>query len=624
METQPQKDKKQVKVKTETKDGEKPTKENSMKELKGRGIFDNKPGRLIVRNLQYDIKQKHLQKTFAKYGNVIDTNVPLNPENSLNKGFGFVEFKTKEDAKKAIDAMNAKNYKGRMISVDYAMSKTKYNKKIEEIIEKNPIKNKRKLKEVSKSNEVEEEEVDSWASDYEDKKDQNPKEKAKPQPKTDKKAEAKSDDKKEKNTNSKFDKQNGKNKEPRDRSKPQDDVGEGQTLFVRNIDYSVTEADLRDFFGEFGEVLFAKLVKSRENQDVHKGSAFVKFSAPRPVEELARVSDQYWSTDKRQKTKAQLNDLESQLEFRGRRLVMFKAESKKSREQTKVKENIKEDKRNTDNLKIGLVTTKDFVHTGVSDRDMEDRVRLFKEKQASVKKNPNLFVSKNRMCVRNLDKRMNEKTLSEFCASFTADWKETLGQKELREANKTKLVHQFKILKDQSKVDADGKPKSNGIGFIEAADPNLAIYLVNNMNNFIMNKKLERGLIVDFALEDHRKLLKRKQRMESNQKKLKDAREDTADGKPEKKKREFKEKRDPKDPKVIQEKKGKLTIDQIEDITKLKELQKATNSRGKRMRIKKRIALLNGEVAAPEQPQKVSHLHLIVNISALESSQNKR
>jgi nucleolar protein 4 len=624
METQPQKDKKQVKVKTETKDGEKPTKENSMKELKGRGIFDNKPGRLIVRNLQYDIKQKHLQKTFAKYGNVIDTNVPLNPENSLNKGFGFVEFKTKEDAKKAIDAMNAKNYKGRMISVDYAMSKTKYNKKIEEIIEKNPIKNKRKLKEVSKSNEVEEEEVDSWASDYEDKKDQNPKEKAKPQPKTDKKAEAKSDDKKEKNTNSKFDKQNGKNKEPRDRSKPQDDVGEGQTLFVRNIDYSVTEADLRDFFGEFGEVLFAKLVKSRENQDVHKGSAFVKFSAPRPVEELARVSDQYWSTDKRQKTKAQLNDLESQLEFRGRRLVMFKAESKKSREQTKVKENIKEDKRNTDNLKIGLVTTKDFVHTGVSDRDMEDRVRLFKEKQASVKKNPNLFVSKNRMCVRNLDKRMNEKTLSEFCASFTADWKETLGQKELREANKTKLVHQFKILKDQSKVDADGKPKSNGIGFIEAADPNLAIYLVNNMNNFIMNKKLERGLIVDFALEDHRKLLKRKQRMESNQKKLKDAREDTADGKPEKKKREFKEKRDPKDPKVIQEKKDKLTIDQIEDITKLKELQKATNSRGKRMRIKKRIALLNGEVAAPEQPQKVSHLHLIVNISALESSQNKR
>jgi nucleolar protein 4 len=219
---------------------------------------------------------------------------------------------------------------------------------------------------------------------------------------------------------------------------------------------------------------------------------------------------------------------------------------------------------------------------------------------------------------------MNEKTLSEFCASFTADWKETLGQKELREANKTKLVHQFKILKDQSKVDADGKPKSNGIGFIEAADPNLAIYLVNNMNNFIMNKKLERGLIVDFALEDHRKLLKRKQRMESNQKKLKDAREDTADGKPEKKKREFKEKRDPKDPKVIQEKKDKLTIDQIEDITKLKELQKATNSRGKRMRIKKRIALLNGEVAAPEQPQKVSHLHLIVNISALESSQNKR
>ena len=89
-----------------------------------------KQGRLIIRNLQYDIKEKHLIKNFAKYGQIIDVNVPLNQENNLNKGFGFVEFKTKEEAQKAIQQMNAKNYKGRLISVDFALSKQKYDNRV--------------------------------------------------------------------------------------------------------------------------------------------------------------------------------------------------------------------------------------------------------------------------------------------------------------------------------------------------------------------------------------------------------------------------------------------------------------------------------------------------------------
>jgi len=91
-------------------------------------MYDDKPGRLIIRNLQYDIKKKHLQLSFNKFGQIVDINVPLNNENNLNRGYGFVEFKTKEEARKAIDGMNGKTYKGRVIAVDHSVSQRQYRK----------------------------------------------------------------------------------------------------------------------------------------------------------------------------------------------------------------------------------------------------------------------------------------------------------------------------------------------------------------------------------------------------------------------------------------------------------------------------------------------------------------
>lgn len=578
------------------------------KPLRTKDLFKNKPGRLIVRNLTFDIKQKHLTQAFSKFGELVDVNVPLNSESNLNKGFGFVEFKTREEATKAIAAMNAKTYKGRLISVDFAMSKNKYNKKIEEIIEKNPIKNKAKLEEL-KGKTKKDAETDSWSSGYNSAAEAE----EKPEPKHKKKQQngehkQNTADKKEKSADKKPAEEQEKPLDKKDKKrltkntkKYENDVKEGLTLFVRNIDYKTTEADLKEFFGDFGEIQFVRLVKSRDNPEVHKGSAFVKFKETEPVEKLAKISNDYWSVDKRQVSKSYINDLESQLEFRGRRLAMFKAESRQDRVKNVEQKNAKVDKRNKDLLKVGLVTTKDFVHSGVSDSDMETRIRLFKEKQNSIKKNPNLFVSKTRMCVRNLDRRMDEKALKEFCNSFMNDWKDTLTPEELKEANQQKLIHQFKILKDKNRVDETGQSKSSGIGFIEVGDHNLAMYLVCNMNNFVMNKKRQKGLIVDFALEDHRKLLKRKQKLESMQKKLKEAREEDENLKGGKKdKKEKQKKREKK-----AEDKDEITIDQITDIPKLRELMKATNSRGKRNRIKRRIQRLNGEV--PTEPRNSDH-----------------
>lgn len=562
------------------------------KPFTGRGIYENKPGRLIVRNLQYDIKEKHLKQNFSKFGDVIDANVPLNMENNLNKGFGFVEYETREEARKAIESMNAKKYKGRLISVDFALSKKKYNKKIDEIIEKNPIKNKAKLKKQKKDDTMDEDSSD-WESGNEEKDTSG--EKAKKNGKQNAKQNGKHTENK---VETKPEAPKEKKRDAKDKKKFENDVSEGLTLFVRNIDYSTTEAELRDFFEDFGDIYFVKLVKSKDNPDAHKGCAFVKFKEPEPVEKLAKVSDDYWGTDKRDVTKARLTDLEAELEFKGRRLAMFKAESKRDRDNHKKEKEVKVDKRNKDMLKAGLVTTKDFVNKGVSEGDMEIRIRLFKEKQKALKKNPNLFVSKARMCLRHLDKRMTEKDLAIFCKSYVDDWKESLTPEKRREAERHKLAHQFKVLKDAQKTDESGKPKNSGIGFIEVSDPDLALYLVNNMNNFVMNKKTMKGLVVDFALEDHRKLLKRKQKIEKAQKKIKEAKEGTEEDKQKQKKLKQKLKQQEQD-------KDKLTIDQIDDIAKLRELMKATNSRGKRNRIKRKIQRLNGE--EPSEPRNTDH-----------------
>jgi nucleolar protein 4 len=501
-------------------------------ERREKPVYENKPGRLIVRNLQYDIKQKHLQQTFAKFGKVIDSNVPLNQENSLNKGFGFVEFGTREEAHKAIEALNAKMYKGRMIAIDFALSKSQYGKKIDKIIEKNPIKVK-KVKAVDTSKSTTEDK-DSNMSDTEAPK-------VEPESKDTKPVKSKTEP---------FDK-NEKKRTQKNRKKYENDVKEGLTLFVRNIDYTISEEDLREFFEEYGPIHFVRLVKSRDNPEVHKGSAFIKFTEIGPVDTLSQISDEYWNQERHTISKAKLADLEAKLEIRGRRLVMFRAESKLDRNQKVEDSKVKVDKRNLEMIKVGLVGTDDFVHGPVGDKDMETRVRLFREKQDSVKKNPNLFVSKTRMCVRNLDIRMGEKSLAEFCSSFTSDWKDTLSADEQKEINKHKLVYQFKVLKDQAKTDEVGKPKNSGIGFIEVTNPELAMYYINNMNNFVMNKKKPRGMIIDFSIEDHRKLLKRSQKLESVQKKLKVAKDEEEADKPVvEKKREKKES-------------NKITIDDI-------------------------------------------------------------
>jgi RNA recognition motif-containing protein len=53
---------------------------------------------------------------------------------------------------------------------------------------------------------------------------------------------------------------------------------------------------------------------------------------------------------------------------------------------------------------------------------------------------------------------------------------------------------------------------SSGLAFLEFTDPEISLYAVRYLNNLLLAG--QRSLIVDFALEDARKMFKRKMKLE--------------------------------------------------------------------------------------------------------------
>jgi len=81
--------------------------------------------KLYVGNLPYSMKEEDLMDAFAEAGAVQSAKVITDLSTGRSKGFGFVEMETDEDAQKAIDTMNGKEFDGRSIRVDLAKEKEK-------------------------------------------------------------------------------------------------------------------------------------------------------------------------------------------------------------------------------------------------------------------------------------------------------------------------------------------------------------------------------------------------------------------------------------------------------------------------------------------------------------------
>ena len=76
--------------------------------------------KLYVGNLDYTVNSDQLRDHFAAAGNVTDAVVIMDKYSGRSKGFGFVEFEKEEDAQKAIEMFNEKDFNGRNLVVNVA------------------------------------------------------------------------------------------------------------------------------------------------------------------------------------------------------------------------------------------------------------------------------------------------------------------------------------------------------------------------------------------------------------------------------------------------------------------------------------------------------------------------
>lgn len=79
---------------------------------------------IFVAKLSYSTKEEKLRQAFEAFGEVTSVKIVMDAEQGRSKGFGFVVMSNREEADKAIKALNEKQIDGRTVVVKESEPKT--------------------------------------------------------------------------------------------------------------------------------------------------------------------------------------------------------------------------------------------------------------------------------------------------------------------------------------------------------------------------------------------------------------------------------------------------------------------------------------------------------------------
>ena len=79
-----------------------------------------KENRLFVGNLSYNTIENDIQELFGQAGNVTSVNLMMDKFTGKSRGFAFVEYGSQEEAVKAVEMFNGKDFQGRPLTVNIA------------------------------------------------------------------------------------------------------------------------------------------------------------------------------------------------------------------------------------------------------------------------------------------------------------------------------------------------------------------------------------------------------------------------------------------------------------------------------------------------------------------------
>ena len=226
----------------------------SNENTKGRETNDRvkqKKSRLIVRNIPWKSTETTLRSHFeaATGGKVVDVNI-LKKKDGKMVGCAFVQLSNVGEAAKAIKELSGKEFLGRPIAVDWAVSKEHFNKGNTNVKNEFPEEN-----ENLEPDTIKEEQDDN--DDEEAMSDENSEDEKEDSNNGDVDGGSDLEESDDASVDTKTPEKKGKENWP----KPGHDINENKTVFIRNISFDSDQEDLREMLDQnFGKVLFARLV----------------------------------------------------------------------------------------------------------------------------------------------------------------------------------------------------------------------------------------------------------------------------------------------------------------------------------------------------------------------------
>uniref|UniRef100_A0A8C8DMK4 RNA binding motif protein 28 n=1 Tax=Oryzias sinensis TaxID=183150 RepID=A0A8C8DMK4_9TELE len=474
--------------------------------------------RLIIRNLSFKCSEDDLKEVFEKYGTVLEAKIPLKPDGKM-RGFAFVLFKNVCGAAKALKEMNLKEIKGRPVAVDWAVPKDKYTASTQSSHPGNadsehdtcdegeeqsqvvqPVEEP-KAKEEDES-EDEDDSEDNENSEDEEGNSEDEDDHRKEEEEKDDDDDNSNDDDDDDGLNSANgdsasedaeddddddDDQSGKkyfksmNIESKRKARKKDlpsDVKEGRTVFIRNLSFDTDEEGLESVLLQYGELNYIKILLHPDTEH-SKGCAFAQFKTKDAADRCIVAAQ-----DEAEKGGIRVD---------GRKLSIVAAVSREDAVKLKVdKKKVETGSRNLYLAREGLIRSGTKAAEGVSEADMAKRTRFEEMKRAKLR-DISVFVSKTRLCIHNLPKSVDNKKLKALCLQAVK------GVKGVR-------ITECRVMYDKKPERGQVVGQSLGYGFVQFQEHEQALstlrYLNNNPDIFSSHKRP----IVEFSLEDSRKL----------------------------------------------------------------------------------------------------------------------
>uniref|UniRef100_A0A8C2WZF6 RNA-binding protein 28 n=1 Tax=Cyclopterus lumpus TaxID=8103 RepID=A0A8C2WZF6_CYCLU len=423
--------------------------------------------RLIIRNLSFKCSEDDLKQILSKFGTVLEAKIPLMPDGKM-RGFAFVLFQNVLEAGNALHAMNLKEIKGRQVAIDWAVPKDKFiatqppSSAGNKIIEANTKK--------SDSEEEEEDEEDEDSDMGEDEDDMSQEEE---DGSDDDKSSFDSNDDEEEDEDTEADKSA---KKKTSKKLLPSDVKEGRTIFIRNLSFDTEEDGLEEVLLKYGELNYIKIVIHTETGH-SKGQPSV----------LERPN--------------------GGIRVDGRKLFVVAAVTRDDASKLKVdKVKVETGTRNIYLAREGLIRAGTKAAESVPEAEMAKRTR-FEEIKRTKLRALNVFVSKTRLCVHNLPKSVDDKKLRALCLPAVQ------GGTGVR-------ITECRVMYDKKPEKGQAMGQSLGYGFVQFQVHEHALstlrYLNNNPDIFGSHKRP----IVEFSLEDSRKLQMKEMRQQKNKVRL--------------------------------------------------------------------------------------------------------